>query len=240
MKYLLIMLVAINLIMFGWFNQHQPLLASTDKTLEQTTIPKGARRILMLSDIVHVAEISTEEPETPQPPAMCHTFGPFESQSAANEVLAGITKLGNEGTVRNSTEKVSTGYWVYLETMPAQAVERIIQGLKQKGIEDYHRNEKNELSLGIYSHREGAERRQQSIAGLGYTPRVKPLYHDEIRYWIDFREVDTDLQSDQAWNYWLADYSDKLALAKEVHVDVCQPLTDQRNSLGAEVIASLK
>jgi hypothetical protein len=61
-----------------------------------------------------------------------------------------------------------------------------------------------------------------------------------MRYWIDVREMGTDLLSDEAWNSWLADYPDKLALAKEAHVDACRPVATQRNSLGAAVIASLK
>ncbi|MGD2055234.1 MAG: hypothetical protein PVJ15_00395 [Gammaproteobacteria bacterium] len=240
MKYLLSMLVAINLLMYGWSSQLHPLWAGTDKTLDHATIPEDVRTILMLSEIDHATEMTTETPEPPQPPAMCHTLGPFGSQAAANEVLAGIAELGKEGTVHNSTEKVKTGYWVYLESMPAQEVEQIIQGLKQKGIDDYHRNEHNELSLGIYSHREGAERRQQSIAGLGYTPQVKPLYRNEVRYWIDVRETGTDLLSDEAWNSWLAVYPDKLALTKAVDLDACRHVATRDNHFTAEVIASLK
>ena len=206
MKWILNALVVTNLLMFGWFSQHQPSWADSGKATGRTAIPAGTGTISLMDEIAPVMKAAAETPQPLQSAGMCHIVGPFGDQTAADEVLAGVRELGREGSVRSATARVKTGYWVYLEAMPAQALGDIVQELKRKGIEDYHRNERNQLSLGIYSRRESAERRQQSIAALGYAPLVEPLFRNETRYWIDVRELDAEVLSDEVWQSRLADY----------------------------------
>ena len=79
-----------------------------------------------------------------------------------------------------------------------------MQEMKNKGVEDYNQNDRNEISLGIYVKQEIAERRQKSIEKLGYTPLVKPLYRNRMRYWVDVRETEADMLSAEEWSLHLA------------------------------------
>ncbi|MEN8108491.1 MAG: hypothetical protein ABFS22_10855 [Pseudomonadota bacterium] len=146
--------------------------------------------------------------QPPQPVDVCQTVGPFKGRTASDPVVTWLKERGREGSVRSGKVDVRIGYWVYLKSMPATEAGRIMQELKNKGVEDYNQTARNEISLGIYVKQQTAERRQKSIKALGYTPLVKPLYRNRIRYWVDVRETEADMLSAEEWGLHLANNPD--------------------------------
>jgi hypothetical protein len=144
----------------------------------------------------------------PQPMDVCQTVGPFKNRTASDPVVTWLRERGREGSVRSGKVDVRIGYWVYLKSMPATEAGRMMQELKNKGVEDYNQNAQNEISLGIYVKQQIAARRQKSIEALGYTPLVKPLYRNRIRYWVDVRETEADMLSAKEWDLQLANTPD--------------------------------
>lgn len=144
----------------------------------------------------------------PQPVDACQTVGPFKDRTASDPVVTWLKEHGREGSVRSGKMNVRIGYWVYLKSMPATEAGRIMQQLKNKGVKDYNQNSQNEISLGIYVKQQIAERRQKSIEALGYTPLVKPLYRNRTRYWVDVRETEADMLSDEEWDLLLTNTPD--------------------------------
>jgi hypothetical protein len=144
----------------------------------------------------------------PQPIEVCQTVGPFKDRTASDPVVTWLEERGREVSVRSGKVNVRIGYWVYLNSMLATEAGRIMQELKNKGVMDYNQNDRNEISLGIYVKQQIAERRQKSIEALGYTPLVKPLYRNRIRYWVDVRETEADMLSAEEWDLHLANTPD--------------------------------
>jgi hypothetical protein len=146
----------------------------------------------------------------PQPADVCQTVGPFKDRTASDAVVTWLQEHGREVSVRSGKMEVRIGYWVYLKKMPATEAERIMQELKNKGVEDYNQNDRNEISLGIYVKLPIAERRQKRIEALDYKPLVKPLYRNRTRYWVDVRETEADMLSAEEWDLQLANTPDSL------------------------------
>ncbi|HAJ92625.1 MAG TPA: hypothetical protein DCO71_08440 [Gammaproteobacteria bacterium] len=144
----------------------------------------------------------------PQPVEVCQTIGPFKDRTASDPVVTWLEERGRVVSARSGKVNVRIGYWVYLNSMLATEAVRIMQELKNKGVMDYNQNARNEISLGIYVKQQIAEQRQKSIEALGYTPLVKPLYRNRIRYWVDVRETEADMLSAEEWDLHLANTPD--------------------------------
>ena len=200
MKWILYLFLAANLLTFAWFSLNPELRSGPLEVMDPVATPGGVGTIRLLSEYDPVIKVASGMPLQSQPVGMCHTIGPFRDHGLAENALARIAELGREGTVRPDTVTVKTGYWVYLKSMQGQEVERVIQELQEKGIRDYHKTERNELSLGIYNGLKSAERRQKSIAALGYSPLVGSLSRNRTRYWVDVAEMKRHMLADDAWH----------------------------------------
>ncbi|MEA2094480.1 MAG: hypothetical protein U9P11_07950, partial [Pseudomonadota bacterium] len=196
----------------------EDVAAPGQQSLEDVAAPGQEAGLAQLDPVTVTAEQDTlegagEAPETdavadPPPQEVCQTAGPFKDRTAADSVVTWLKQRGREGLVRSGKVNTRIGYWVYLKSMPATEAGRIIQELKNKGVEDYNQNTRNEISLGIYVKQQVAERRQENIAALGYTPLVKPLYRNRTRYWVDVRETEADMLSVEEWRSHLANHPD--------------------------------
>jgi hypothetical protein len=204
MKWILYIFLAANLLTFAWFSLHPELRSVSREPPAHVATPKGVNMIRLLNEHDPVTAVAAGTPLRPEAAGMCQSIGPFRDHEMADNALAVIDELGGEGTVRSATQKVKTGYWVYLDSMREQEVERIIDELKKKGIKDYHKTGRNELSLGIYNGLRSAERRRKRIAALGYAPILGPLYRNQTRYWVDVAEMKTRLLADDTWDSLLS------------------------------------
>jgi len=162
----------------------------------------------LLSEQGTIKDVSVHSRNSPRTVSICHTFGPLKDHDMAIDILADIRGLGREGKVRTEKQKVKYAYWVYLESMPDEELEKATQTLEANGIKDYHRNDRNELSLGIYNGMSHTKRRQTGIAALGFSPLVGPLYRTERLYWVDVTDIHFRFDTDDAWESYVARYPD--------------------------------
>ena len=207
MKWIMQILILVNLLTFAWYNFYQESFTEAEEK-EFPEVPKGVKTLHLLSEREPVMDVSEHAQNQPRTVSICHTFGPLNNHDMALDVLADIEELGREGNVRTDKQKVNYAYWVYLESMPVEELEKAIQALEANGIKDYHRNDRNELSLGIFEEINHAKRRQINIAALGFTPLVGPLYRKETRYWVDVTDMHFRFHTDDAWESYVALYPD--------------------------------
>lgn len=207
MKWILQISILVNLLTFAWFNFYQESYNKAEKN-ELLEIPKGVKTLRLLSEGELIMDVSVHGQDQSESDGICYTIGPFKNIGAAEGAVADMVSIGRNGAIRIDNQKVKKGYWVYFEARPGQDVENLIKMLKSNGIEDYHRNDSNELSLGIYNSIQSAKRRQQSIAELGYSPLVGPLYRNRALYWIDVAELKQNMLTDEAWDSYMAKYPD--------------------------------
>jgi len=206
MRLIMYIMVAVNLMAFAWFNYQESFPESEKRVIH--AIPEGVNKLRLLSEREPIKDVSVHTRNQKISANICHTIGPLKDHDLARDVLAEIKGLGREGNIRTEKNKVEYAYWVYLESMPNDELEKIIVELEANGIKDHYQNDRNELSLGIYNGIHGAERRQMRIAALGYSPLVGPLYRTETQYWVDVADMNYRFHTDDAWENYLARYPD--------------------------------
>jgi hypothetical protein len=199
-------MVLLNILTFAWFGYEESI--SGPEEGETHALPKGVKTLRLLSEQGSIKDVSVYGRNQHQTVSICHTFGPLEKHEFALDVLAEIEGLGRAGSIRRDKHKVQYAYWVYLEPMSIEELEKAIQTLEANGIKDYHRNDRNELSLGIYKGIQHAKRRQLNIKSLGFSPLVGPLYRTENLYWIDVTDMHFRFHTDDAWESYVARYPD--------------------------------
>jgi hypothetical protein len=199
-------MVAMNVLAFGWFN-YQESFSEPEKRQFQAA-SRGVKMLRLLNEREPIMDVSVHVQDQTGTVDICHTIGPLKDHELVRDVVAGMKRLGREGNVRIDRQKVKYAYWVYLKSTTDVELEKIIKDLVTNGITDYHRNDRNELSLGIYNGIQGAKRRQMDIAEFGYSPLVGPLYRTETQYWIEVADTNYSFHKDDAWDSYLAQYPD--------------------------------
>lgn len=141
-----------------------------------------------------LAESSEPQVEAPlQADAVCATLGPFEQLEMAQVAEERLESYGSPATVRESGGQIRSGFWVYLPPYSSRSeAKRIEDELRGKNVSDLFivtgSDQRNAISLGLFSTPERADQRAAEIGRLGYTPRVAERFRDATVYWVDFRE----------------------------------------------------
>ena len=207
MRWIMQFMILVNLLTFAWFNYYQESYTEAEKK-EFPEVPKGVKTIRLLSEREPIMDVAVHVQDQSESDGICYTIGSFKDLEAAEGAVADMASIGRDGSIRIDNKKVKIGYWVYFESRPTQDLENITQVLKSNGIKDYHRNARNELSLGIYNRIKSVKRHQQSIAELGYSPVVGPLYRNQTLYWIDVAELKRNMLTNETWDSYMAKYPD--------------------------------
>lgn len=131
-------------------------------------------------------------PAAPASPMVCGAFGPFERSAEARALAESLAGQGMDTSLRRESMEKPVGYWVMIPPLPSQeaAIEKVKQ-LRASGIEDIRRfvkgDQKNGISLGVFSSSKNARSRQQAIAEKGHSASVVPRMISVPGYWVDYR-----------------------------------------------------
>lgn len=142
-----------------------------------------------------------ENPVVTNTEVTCFTLGPFDKLMEAKSVKNTLTDKHIKVRARSSEISVNNGHWVYLPPYPSwTAAKKVVEKLKADGIKDYFivsgKETNNAISLGVFSIRESAVKRQARLKALGYNAVLTERIRQENRYWLDV--VTTDAQAVQA------------------------------------------
>ena len=199
-------MIALNVLGFAWFSYQESL--SGPGRSEFQAVSRGVMMLRLVNEQKLIKDVSARVHNQTGSVGMCHTIGPLENRDSAREVVAEIKELGRKGSIRTDKRKVKYAYWVYLKSMPDDELDKVIARLETNGIKDHYRNDRNELSLGMYNGIQSATTRQMNIAALGFSPLVGPLYRTRIQYWIDIADMNYNMPADDGWKSYLAEYPD--------------------------------
>ncbi len=196
------MLLLSNIVfaVFQWLVPFEQLLA------RQTTTPV-AEQLQLLSEPEAGSAANLQKEALPVSPAaavdtmidgkLCYTLGPFKQQQIVQEAVNQFKQNGVTIKTRSSQEKEYLGMMVYSESHATRDLARATAAsLKEKGISDYiivnEPGKQNILSLGVFSLKKNAERRQQRISELGYKVFSEPRYRNRTIYWLDYSQPEND------------------------------------------------
>ncbi|MCW8908482.1 MAG: SPOR domain-containing protein [Sedimenticola sp.] len=137
-----------------------------------------------------------EEPPAGQPESaravLCGAFGPFERGATGREVIDMLKGWGFDASLRRDSLEKPVGYWVLIPPLRDRdaAVEKVAQ-LRESDITDVRRfvkgEQKNGISLGVFSSRENALKRQKEVSEKGHSSRIVPRTITLPIYWVDYR-----------------------------------------------------
>ncbi|MCW8890000.1 MAG: SPOR domain-containing protein [Sedimenticola sp.] len=123
---------------------------------------------------------------------ICGAFGPYERGAEARTLAESLASQGMDASLRRESMQKPIGYWVVIPPLENQqaAIEKVGQ-LRKSGITDLRRfvkgEQKNGISLGVFSSKNNAESRRQEVAKKGHAATVVPRLIAVPTYWVDYR-----------------------------------------------------
>jgi hypothetical protein len=119
----------------------------------------------------------------------CAEFGPFDDSDAASRAAAVLKARGIAVIVTTRTKAVQSGYWVYFPPFATyDAAKAMETKLRRRGIKDVFivgdGEQRNAISLGVFSDSARAARRRDALRKLGFKPKLGRRLRDEDRYWL--------------------------------------------------------
>ena len=181
MKWLIYLLLLLNIAMFVWHFQ-------SDKVADVASPVASGQDEATLSLVLLKEQHQQKEQEVTR---WCYSLGPFEDKQQAN-LASGILKTaGIEAKRRLSKDARRKAYWVLLPPAESrEAAQKNVTRLKELKVTDYFlvvTGEKtNAVSLGVYSQFESAHRRIKEMQHLGFKPDFQKVELPKREYWLDW------------------------------------------------------
>lgn len=172
--------------------QMTPKKMAVSKIDQGTPSPKDDLAIAQPNTEMSVlpGNISTDG-EIGKHPAQCYTAGPFEDETEARQLFAGVEVSLIEQALRNERVKQKTGYYVAVKPDTKSVADELTfdERLKSVGVFDSfilsRGKYKGWLSLGFYNHPGAAVKLHKKLAEKGIDSKVLPLRKAVNRYWVD-------------------------------------------------------
>lgn len=190
MRWLLLLLVLLNILYHVWHRQQAPLRAQEVGPVEPYRA-MGSRLDLVAER--HSLPRPTPQVEQALAGDKCLLFGDFAQASMADAVVQRLLSRGYDARRESIEVGVGVDYWVYLPPMPSnQAAIRLLRELQSRNIDSYVitvGDLENGISLGIFSRMASAELMVGRLKEAGYGASIRELSRSHRQYWIQVRRV---------------------------------------------------
>lgn len=184
MRWMFLLLLALNLFYYVWHQQQAPLRAK--EVPPAVMLQEGKRDIRLLSESDQ--RLRHEKAAVVAPDAVCLFLGSFEQESAAAVMAQRLISLDVRSRVQSIDAAAGGDYWVFLPPMASrQASLRQLKELQARKIDSYIITQgdlANGISLGIFPRSDSAESVMQRLRDAGYDPSLRELSRAHRRYWV--------------------------------------------------------
>jgi hypothetical protein len=154
-----------------------PRLKLVSETSEHTQQPAsgGARRTAL---------------QQPEQAAQCLSVGPFYDETGAARGVSVLHDKGLAPRQRSEQGEIPKGFWVFIGGLKTERdVAQVVRLLQQSHVDDARpmpdEGDARRVSVGIFSDRERADRRAQSLEKLGLQPEVAERKVPGPVFWVD-------------------------------------------------------
>jgi hypothetical protein len=128
---------------------------------------------------------------TPQSPR-CLSFGPFYDEAGAARGTSLLRDKGFAPRQRAAQGEIPKGFWVYIGGLKTDRdVSQVLRLLEQSHVDDAHvmpdspGDDTHRVSVGLFTDRDRADRRAQSLQKLGVQPEVAERKVPGRVFWLD-------------------------------------------------------
>lgn len=188
MRWILLLLVLLNVFYYVWHQQQAPLRA---KEVAPASGYQGARkdiRLLSEASAPRVRATASDDDGSSGSTAVCLFLGSFEEEARAKVVEQRLLSLDIQAQVRSVDAAAGIEYWVYLSPLASrQASLRQLRELQARRIDSYIITQgdlANGISLGIFPRRDSAESVMQRLREVGYEPQLRELSRAHRSFWV--------------------------------------------------------
>lgn len=127
----------------------------------------------------------------------CLSFGPYPSRDGAEATRMVAGPLLSDARVHEVPGADARSFRVMLAAVGnREQAQALVARIKAAGIGDYYvigQGDNNDIALGQYRNREGAERRQSELAAKGFSAAVLPSGGSgQSRWWLEARTAADD------------------------------------------------
>ena len=198
--FILLLLTNILFALAQWLLPYEQLNKKPQPHVAVETLRLLDEAEVSLADAVD-KEVLIESPthdDTPvTPDKLCYTLGPFKDQQTAQEIALKFKQNKISISTRASLEKEYRGVMVYVDGHATRAdAIKTAESLASKGVRDYiivdEAGKSNILSLGVFSLKKNADRRESIISRLGYSVKTEARYRGRTIYWLDYSESENE------------------------------------------------
>lgn len=187
MRWILLLLILLNVFYYVWHQQQAPLRAKEVAPVEPY---QGARKDIQLLSEAGTSRLGSVDPQAaPQSPSsVCLYLGSFEQEERARVVEQRLLSLDIQAQVRSVDAAAGVEYWVYLEPLASrQASLRQLRELQARRIDSYIITQgdlANGISLGIFPRSDSADSVMQRLRDVGYEPKMLELSRAHRSFWV--------------------------------------------------------
>jgi hypothetical protein len=120
----------------------------------------------------------------------CVSVGPFADPSRSAQGVTLLRARGFSPRQRTVPGEPWSGYWVYVGDLGGEAQQMdVVRRLERSGILDAQvmpvSDEGRRVSVGLFSERQGAERRAKAVRDLGLKAEIAERKQSAAAYWVD-------------------------------------------------------
>jgi len=181
MRIAVLVLVAANLLYFGW----------------SSWVDHGGPDLTAVA--AQPAKPKPQAPPPPPAPPPCATIGPFVNDIDAAAAEQMLTAAGWGTLKRAVTEPRIEGWWVYVTHQTAGEQARTLNALRAAGMRDAFAmpdDPEHKVSVGIFSEENRAEDRAARVQRLRFDAVVKERTSDQTVIWLDIPGVARETLAD--------------------------------------------
>ncbi len=207
MRWILICLVALNVVYFGW-EAYQSYTVDAPKAKDQSSLaPLKGKKLELLTEVrsnpgglkppPSLAGIEADSSNALRrevdrvqvsKQAMCISIGPIAEQQDGEKIVDGLYKAGYQSKLQSLELSKDVQYWVIL---PSYSTRRealaVLRQLQSKKIDSYlveSGDFKNAISLGLFSKKSSAQGILDKIQEVGFAAEIREKVRVKNEFWV--------------------------------------------------------
>ena len=209
MRWLVFLLVIVNIVTFCWFvfnqNQHKQYMAQQErKAFDFSKVPKVTllqelpKSELLSRDLRYLAEQKKQRRLSLATRRQCHLLGSFNSADTAKKARDILAYSAAEVRVIMLAEPLKIMYWLFIPPKASRSSAVVLsEKLKEEGINNFVLGDGDPqlqyaLSLGLFSKLGSAQKELKRIELAGYKPEIIKKERKKEVYWLAFNAERSD------------------------------------------------
>jgi len=188
MKWLIYILLLVNLGMFVWHYQSPPT-ESIKQSNQKIDLPK----LVLLREVLPDSRSKRRFPDSEydNAKAHCYRLGPFVGKTAVSKVLELLNARGIIAKQSSYKDRNQDGFWVFIPPQSSRKkAKEIIARFKVLGEKHYflvaNGEFKNAISLGLFALRKHANARLDEMNKMGFNPAVRNVNLPKSQFWLEW------------------------------------------------------